>query len=81
MKDFFKDDRGNMSSLRLNLFLTLLLSIYVTVYQVHLNTVDLGLIAMLFGIVFGAKNVDTHLKTKRDELHTTDRQNDDSGSN
>lgn len=70
MKEFFKDDKGNMSSLRLNLFLTLIVALYVTVYQVHVNMVDIGLLTLLYGIIYGAKNVDTHLKRDKNGMHS-----------
>mgnify|MGYP001599747262 CR=1 FL=1 len=62
--NYLNDEKGNKSSLRLNLFLTLIASIWVVLYQVHTQTVDHGLIAMLLGVVFGSKNIDTHLRNK-----------------
>jgi len=64
MNEFLKDENGNKSSLRLNLLLTLITSLWVIVYQVNTNSVDHGLIAMLLGVVFGSKNIDTHLRKK-----------------
>lgn len=76
MIEFLKDEKGIKSSLRLNLFLTLLVSLWVIIYQVYTKEVDLGLIAMLLGIVFGSKNIDTHLRKKQDGLHSTNKNND-----
>lgn len=65
MNEFLKDENGNKSSLRLNLLLTLVISLWVVVYQTYTQTVDHGLIAMLLGVVFGSKNIDTHLRNKK----------------
>lgn len=76
MIDFLKDEKGIKSSLRLNLFLTLIVALWVIIYQVYTQEIDLGLIGMLLGIVFGSKNIDTHLRKKKDGLHSTDKNND-----
>lgn len=68
--EYLKDEKGNKSSLRLNLFLTLIASLWVVVYQVHTQTIDHGLIAMLLGVVFGSKNIDTHLRNKTQQTET-----------
>ena len=66
MNNYLHDDKGNKSSLRLNLFLTLRLTLFVVAYQVITSTIDHGLIAMLLGVIFGAKNIDTHLRSKNE---------------
>lgn len=70
MNNYLHDDKGNKSSLRLNLFLTLVLTIFVVAYQVVKNEIDHGLIAMLLGVIFGAKNIDTHLRSKNETSKT-----------
>jgi len=81
MKNFFNfldEPKGNKrSSLRVNLFLLLLVTMFVIIYQVIHEAVELTLIGMLLTTVFGAKlgndhltNMETKIKNGNNEQGT-----------
>ncbi len=54
---FFEDDKGNKSSTRLQMFLTMLFTFGVVGWQVYTQSIDIVLTVILFTAAFAPKQI------------------------
>jgi len=65
MSGFFKDEKGNLSSTRLGVFVLVWVTAYVIVYQVHKDTIDHALILQLLSSIIAWKQIAKHQELKK----------------